>query len=35
MLSLNEKLSEAQLLRLRATSHALPPFYFRTYILRM
>ena len=32
MLSLNEKLSEVQLLRLRATSHALPLFYLRTLI---
>ena len=29
MLSLNEKLSEVQLLRLRATFHALPLFYLR------
>ena len=34
MLSLNEKLSEVQLLRLRATFHALPLFYLRTKILR-
>ena len=27
---INEKLSEVQLLRLRATFHALPLFYFRT-----
>ena len=33
MLSLDEKLSEVQLLRLRATFDALPPFYWRTYIL--
>ena len=33
MLSLNEKLSEVQLLRLRATFHALPLFYLQTYIL--
>ena len=32
MLRLNEKLSEVQLLRLRATFHALPLFYLRTYI---
>ena len=30
MLSLNEKLSEVQLLRLQATFHALPLFYLRT-----
>ena len=34
LLSLNEKLSKVQLLRLRATFHALPLFYLRTYILR-
>ena len=34
MLSLNEKLSEVQLLRLRAGFHALPLFYLRTEILR-
>ena len=34
MLSLNEKLSEVQFLGLRATFHALPLFYLRTYILR-
>ena len=33
-LSLNEKLSKVQLLRLRATFHALPLFYLRTQILR-
>ena len=32
MLRLNEKLSEVQLLRLRATFHALPLIYLRTYI---
>ena len=32
MLRLNEKLSEVQLLRLRATFHALPLFYLRAYI---
>ena len=32
MLTLNEKLSEVQILRLRATFHALPLFYLRTYI---
>ena len=32
--SLNEKLSEVQLLRLRATFHALPLFYLRTEIFR-
>ena len=32
MLILNEKLSEVQLLRLRATFHGLPLFYLRTYI---
>ena len=34
MLSLNEKLSGVQLLRLRATFHALPLFYIQTQILR-
>ena len=34
MPSLNEKLSEVQLLRLRATFHELPLFHLRTYILR-
>ena len=35
MLSLNEKLSEVHLLRLRATFHdALPLFHLRTQILR-
>ena len=33
-MSLNEKLSEVQLWRLRATFHALPLFYFLTVILR-
>ena len=34
VLSLNEKLSEVQLLRLRATFHALPLFCLQTQILR-
>ena len=34
MLSLNEKLSEVQLLHLRATFDALPLFHLGTYILR-
>ena len=34
MLSLKEKLSEFQLLLLRATFHALPLFFLRTEILR-
>ena len=34
MINLNEKLSEVQHLRLRATFHALPLFYFRSSILR-
>ena len=34
MLSLNVKLSEVQLLRLRATFHTMPLFYLRTLILR-
>ena len=34
MLSLNEKLSEVQLLRLLANFRALPLFYLRAYILR-
>ena len=33
VLSLNVKLSEVQLLSLRATFHALPLFYWRTLIL--
>ena len=33
-MSLNEKLSEVILLRLRASLQALPLFYLRTYILR-
>ena len=31
MLSLNEKLSEVQLFRLRSPFHALPLLHFRTY----
>ena len=31
MLSLNERLSDVQLLRLRATLHALPLFYLQTF----
>ena len=31
MLSLNERLSDVQLLRLRATFHALPLFYLQTF----
>ena len=31
MLSLNEKLNEVQLLRLRATFDALPLFYLQTF----